>query len=103
MGKERFCNQNLFFYFVEKTIFDGMKKKLKELLLLKDASVKKVQFDKIWFFDLKDMQDYLEEDLSEVETVHLPFMVDGEPVNTKCATIEDIERVRREKAGEKNI
>ncbi len=80
-----------------------MKKKLKEEILLKDASVKKVQFDKIWFYDLKDMEDYLEESLSEVETVHLPFMIDGEKINTKCATLEDIERVRKEKAGEKNI
>lgn len=103
MGKERFCFQSLFFYFAEKPTFEHMKKKLKELLLLKDASVKKTQFDKIWFFDVKDMQDYLEEDLREVETVHLPFMVDGESIMTKCATLEDIERVRKEKSGEKNI
>ncbi|NBL65254.1 hypothetical protein GV828_08610 [Flavobacterium sp. NST-5] len=80
-----------------------MKKKLKEEILLKDASVKKVQFDKIWFYDLKDMEDYLEESLTEVETVHLPFTVDGEKIHTKCATLEDIERIRKEKAGEKNI
>lgn len=74
-----------------------MNKKLKQEILLKDASVKKVQFDKEWFYDLKDMSDYLGEDLSEVEFIHLPFLIDEERINTKCATLEDIERVRREK------
>ncbi|TPD66947.1 hypothetical protein [Flavobacterium microcysteis] len=77
-----------------------MIKKLKEEILLKDASIKKVQFDKYWFYDLKDVSDYLNEDLSEVEFIHLPFIVDEVKVNTKCATLEDIERIRtaREKA-----
>lgn len=71
-----------------------MVKRLREEILLKDASIKKVQFDKYWFYDLKDMADYLNEDLSEVEYIHLPFLVDEVKVNTKCATIEDIERAR---------
>lgn len=71
-----------------------MIKKLKEAILLKDASVKKVQFDRYWFYDLKDMSDYLNEDLTGVEYIHLPFLVDEEMVNTKCATLEDIERFR---------
>jgi len=74
-----------------------MQKKLKEVILLKDASVKKVQFDKIWFFDLKDMEDYLHEDLKGVEFIHLPFLVDDEKIDTKCATIEDIERFQQDK------
>lgn len=74
-----------------------MNKNLKLTILLKDASVHKVQFDKEWFFDLKDMEDYLNEDLSGVEFIHLPFKFDEEIVETKCATLEDIERLRREK------
>ncbi len=73
-----------------------MNKNLKLNILLKDASVHKVQFDKEWFFDLKDMEDYLNEDLSEVEFIHLPFKYDDEIIETKCATLEDIERVRKE-------
>ncbi len=73
-----------------------MNKNLKLNILLKDASVHKIQFDKEWFFDLKDMEDYLNEDLSKVEFIHLPFKDDEEIMNTQCATLEDIERVRRE-------
>ncbi len=71
-----------------------MIKKLKEAILLKDASVKKVQFDRYWFYDLKDMSDYLNEDLTGVEYIQLPFLVDDEMISTKCATLEDIERFR---------
>ena len=74
-----------------------MVKKLKEEILLKDASIKKVQFDKYWFYDLKDVADYLNEDLSEVEYIPLPFVVDEVKINTKCATLEDIERARTAK------
>lgn len=74
-----------------------MQKKLKESIVLKDASVKKVQFDKIWFFDLKDMEDYLNEDLKGVEFIHLPFLIEEERIETKCATIEDIERFLNDK------
>lgn len=74
-----------------------MQKKLKEVIVLKDASVKKVQFDKIWFFDLKDMEDYLNENLTGVEFIHLPFIVEEEKIDTKCATIEDIERFLTDK------
>lgn len=77
--------------------FYTMQKKLKEAIVLKDASVKKVQFDKIWFFDLKDMEDYLNEDLDGVEFIHLPFVVEEEKIDTKCATIEDIERFLTDK------
>lgn len=77
--------------------FYTMQKKLKEVIVLKDASVKKVQFDKIWFFDLKDMEDYLNENLTGVEFIHLPFIVEEEKIDTKCATIEDIERFLTDK------
>lgn len=74
-----------------------MIKKLREEILLKDASIKKVQFDQYWFYDLKDVSDYLNEELSEVEYIHLPFIVDEVKLNTKCATLEDIERARAAK------
>ena len=74
-----------------------MNKSLKLSLLLKDATINKVQFDKEWFFHLKDMSDYLGEDLSEVEAIHLPFTIDEETVEAKCATLEDIERGRKER------
>jgi len=73
-----------------------MNKSLKLSLLLKDATIHKVQFDKEWFFHLKDMSDYLGEDLSEVEAIHLPFTIEEEIVEAKCATLEDIERGRKE-------
>ncbi|WP_306350379.1 hypothetical protein [Flavobacterium sp. '19STA2R22 D10 B1'] len=72
-----------------------MNKKLKEETLLKNAMIKKVQFDTEWYYDLKDVYDYLNEDLSAVEFIHLPFLVEEERVNTKCATLEDIERGRK--------
>lgn len=72
-----------------------MNKTLKLKILLQDVSIHKVQFDKEWFFDLKDMQDYLNEDLSEVESVHLPFKINDEIIKTKCATLEDIEQIRK--------
>ena len=50
---------------------------LKEKLLIKDATINKVQFDKEWFFSFEDMAFYLKEDLSEVEFIHLPMLIDG--------------------------
>lgn len=72
-----------------------MNKRLKLSLLLKDATINKVQFDREWFFYLKDMADHLGEDLSGVEAIHLPFTIDEEVVEAKCATLEDIERGRK--------
>ncbi|MEY2869250.1 MAG: hypothetical protein RIR01_1733 [Bacteroidota bacterium] len=46
---------------------------LKEKLLIKDATINKVQFDKEWFFKMDDMAFYLKEDLSEVEFIYLPM------------------------------
>lgn len=71
-------------------------KPLKEILLIKDATINKVQFDTEWFFSLEDMAFYLKEDLSEVEFVHLPMCINGEEELVKCATFEDILRGRKE-------
>lgn len=71
-------------------------KPLVEKLLLKDASIHKVQFDKEWFYNLEDMAFYLKEDLSEVDFIHLPMLVFDEEEIVKCATLEDILRGRKE-------
>jgi hypothetical protein len=69
---------------------------LKEKLLIKDAAINKVQYDKEWFFYLEDMAFYLKEDLSQVEFVYLPMLIDGEQEFVKCASFEDIIRGRKE-------
>lgn len=70
-------------------------KKIKEAELRKDSSVNKIQFDKEWFYVVHDMEDYLDEDLTGVETVTLPISIDGVKFNMKCSTLEDIERFRQ--------
>lgn len=70
-------------------------KKITEAIIRKDSNINKVQFDKEWFYSLEDMEDYLKEDLSGVETVTLPINIYGEIMNVKCATWEDIERFRQ--------
>jgi hypothetical protein len=72
-------------------------KPLTEKLLLEDATVHKVQFDKEWFYNLDDMKFYLNEDLSAVEYIHLPMLVFGEEEIVKCCALEDILRGRKEK------
>ena len=69
-----------------------MKRKVNEEILRKDSSVNKVQFDKEWFYSIKDMADYLSEDLTGVEFVTLPMVIDELTYNVKCATWEDITR-----------
>ncbi len=71
-------------------------KPLKENLLIKDATINKIQFDTEWFFKLEDMAFYLKEDLSEVEFVYLPMIIDGNQEYVKCAAFEDIIRGRKE-------
>jgi len=71
-------------------------KPLKEILLIKDATISKVQFDQIWFFSFDDMAFYLKEDLSEVEFVYLPMLIDGEKEIVKCCSFEDIIRGRKD-------
>ena len=67
-------------------------KKLTEEIVRKDSSVNKVQFDKEWFYSIEDMEDYLNEDLSGVETVTLPIVIDEQEFMVKCATWEDLQR-----------
>jgi hypothetical protein len=69
---------------------------LKEKLLIKDATIHKVQYDTEWFFKLDDMSFHLKEDLSEVEFVYLAMLIDGEKEFVKCASFEDILRGRKE-------
>jgi hypothetical protein len=71
-------------------------KPLKEKLLIKDATILKIQFDKEWFYKLDDMAFYLKEDLSEVEFVFLPMIIEGEQEFVKCAAFDDIIRGRKE-------
>ena len=71
-------------------------KPLKEKLLIQDATIHKVQYDTEWFFNLEDMAFYLKEDLSEVEWIYLPMMIEGEQKIVKCCTFEDILRGRKE-------
>ena len=71
-------------------------KPLKEELLIKDATINKVQYDKEWFFYLEDMKHHLKEDLSAVECIFLPMIIDGEQEFVKCAAFVDIVRGRRE-------
>ncbi|MGL2994589.1 hypothetical protein [Flavobacterium sp. TSSA_36] len=71
-------------------------KPLREKLLLQDASIHKVQYDKEWFFKLDDMAFHLKEDLSEVEFVYLPIKIEGEEEIVKCSSFEDILRGRKE-------
>ena len=71
-------------------------KPLKENLLIKDATINKIQFDTEWFFHLDDMTFYLKEDLSEVEFVYLPMIIAGNQEYVKCAAFDDIIRGRKE-------
>nr|WP_315154789.1 hypothetical protein [uncultured Flavobacterium sp.] len=71
-------------------------KPLKEKLLIQDATIHKVQYDTEWFFNLEEMTFYLKEDLSEVEWIYLPMMIEGEQEIVKCCTFEDILRGRKE-------
>jgi len=70
-------------------------KKITEAIVRKDTTIHKTQFDKEWFYSIEDMEDFLNEDLSGVETVMLALDVFGEIVDVKCATWEDIERFRQ--------
>lgn len=71
-------------------------KPLNEKNIRKDATINKVQYDKEWFYKYDDVAFYLKEDVSEVETIYLPFMIDGEQEFAKCCTFEDIIRGRKD-------
>jgi hypothetical protein len=67
-------------------------KKVTEAIVRKDASVHKTQFDKEWFYNVEDLEDYLNEDLTGIEAVNLPMEIFGEVMTVKAATWEDVER-----------
>lgn len=71
-------------------------KPLKEKQLIQEASIHKIQFDTEWFFSLDDIAFYLKEDVSEVEYIFLPIMIDGQEELVKCSSFEDILRGRKE-------
>lgn len=71
-------------------------KPLVEKLLRKEVVLRKVQYDTEWFYYLEDMAKYLNEDLSAVEFIHLPMMIDGEEEYVRCSTFEEILRGRKE-------
>jgi len=70
-------------------------KKITEAIVRKDTTIHKIQFDKEWFYVVEDMEDFLNEDLTGIETVTLPVNYDGEKIEMPCATWEDIERFRQ--------
>jgi hypothetical protein len=70
-------------------------KKLMEEVIRKDSSIRKVQYDKEWFYAVADMQDYLKEDLSGIETVTLEVRTEFGVQKLRCATLEDVERILR--------
>ncbi len=67
-----------------------------EKLLLKDASINKVQYDTEWFYNLEDIAFYLKEDVSAIDYIYLPMIIDEQQEFIKCATFEDILRGRKE-------
>ena len=67
-------------------------KKITEAIIQKDASINKIQFDKEWFYSVKDMADYLGENLDGVEYINLPMIIDEVTFTVKSATLEDILR-----------
>lgn len=67
-------------------------KKLTEAVLQKDTTIIKKQFDREWFYAVKDLEDYLNEDLNGIEYVTLPIEWEGKIYQTKCATWEDLLR-----------
>jgi hypothetical protein len=69
---------------------------LNEKLLIKEATIHKYLYDKEWFFYLEDLKHFLNEDLSSVEFIFLPIIIEGEEEFVKCATFEDIIRGRKE-------
>ncbi len=69
-------------------------KALKEILLIKDATINKVQFDKVWYFNFEDIKFYLQEDLNGVESVLLPIIINGEKHFVKYCSFDDLRRGR---------
>ena len=70
-------------------------KKITEAIVRKDTTIHKIQFDREWFYVVEDMEDFLNEDLTGVETVTLAVDYDGQKISMSCSTWEDIERFRQ--------
>ena len=70
-------------------------KKITEAIVRKDTTIHKIQFDREWFYVVEDMEDFLNEDLTGVETVTLAVDYDGQKISMPCSTWEDIERFRQ--------
>lgn len=79
--------------------------KITETELLDVPSIKRIDFEGNWYFDISDVAEYLKEDLFDVENITLPFLIEGERMSISCATIDDIERGRKNSLTEfdKNI
>ncbi|MBC7524947.1 MAG: hypothetical protein H7239_10975 [Flavobacterium sp.] len=71
-------------------------KPLVEKILLKEASIHKVQYDTEWFYFIDDIAYYLKVDVSEVDTIYLPMFFEDQQEFVKCATFDDILRGRKE-------
>jgi hypothetical protein len=67
-----------------------------EKLLIKDATINKIQYDKECFFYLEDIKNHLKEDLSAVEFIFMPLWIDGKQEFVKFVSFEDIIRGRKE-------
>lgn len=67
-------------------------KKITEAVLQKDTTVNKLQFDREWFYSVEDLEDYLKEDLTGIESVTLMLDFDGEKYPIKCTTWDDLQR-----------
>ena len=72
-----------------------MIKILKKEELLQDESIHKTEFEKEWYFSLEDVSKYLEEDLSKVESIELPLLINGKREMKKCGVFEAIEKDRK--------
>lgn len=68
-------------------------KKLNEKILRKESIIRKIQYDKEWFYSIEDIADYLKEDLTGIEYINLNVPTEFGLVNMPCATLEDIKRV----------
>ena len=59
--------------------------------LLENDSIRKVQFEGEYYFCIEDVSKVLNENLSDVEGIDLPFNKEYK----KAATIEDLEKARK--------
>jgi hypothetical protein len=70
-------------------------KPLNEKLILKDATINKVQFDTEWFYKLEDMAFYLKK-IYQKSIISFYLSQSMEQEFVKCSSFEDIYRGRIE-------